>query len=516
MNRIRSFPKILWLVSVTLIATIVQAKSVDERKWILLESANFAIHSSISKKKTIDLMNYLEALRSIFVQPGSTTEKVAEKSTVIFVLGKESDYEALGFSDDTVGMFLSELRQNFIVIRNSSSMQESQVILHEYVHFIMQATSRFPYPRWWREGYAEYVSSSHLTKKGFSFGLPLEVRARTLGRFRWLPWEEVIDPVRYAEYSRDQVSLFYAQSWLLVHFLHNRRDKTLNTNQSWQIYLDEMQSGNDPILAFEKGFDLTLSELEPAVSAYFRRGRYQYWQVPVQDTLAKLNLSVSSISQSDIQISLGHVALRHNDAEQAREWFSKSLSISPGNALALAGLASSYAMDDHHDEAEEYFLKALDAGADVPQVLVDYAKFALERASSDDTWFTSGDHIDKAEKLLLKAKGLAGFTAEIDTYLALTYLNQDKDPIEASQLLAGVVRRSPSDQWPMLLLAQIFQMQGLNENAIAMAELVLRTEHKKNSRTVAARKIIAEIEDNQDESSRRLPKIAAPTLPKMD
>ncbi len=501
------------MIALLLATTVADAKSVDERKWILVESENFAIHSSLSEKKTVSLMKYLEALRGVFAQPGPATDDLSQKPTVIFVLGQRSDYRALGFPENTAGIFMPELRQNFIVIRNNGNTQESQVILHEYVHFIMQATSRFPYPKWWSEGFAEYVSSSRLSKKEFSIGLPLKIRLNWLHNSDWLRWEDVINPVNYADYNRKHVSQFYAQSWLLVHFLHNRKDRSRGIGESWDIVLQETQSGSEPVAAFEKGFGLTIEELQSEITSYYRKGRYRYWKVPAQEALTDLDVSVSRISQNQIQISLGQIALRLHDSERARLWFQKALQQSPGNALAIAGIARSYEIEGQLDEAEVHFKKALELGSDNPTVLIDYAKFALEKASSNDAWFTGADFVDKAESLLLRAKELSESSVEIDTYLAVSYMSKDKDSMEAVQLLWDVVRRSPSDQWPVLLLAQLFQAQGHDKNAIALAELLLRTEHQVNAHTLAARQVILDIENDQETTNQPRPRIAEPQLP---
>lgn len=504
---------LIFLASLILVTTAVEAKSIDEREWIIVKTDNFTIHSAVSEKKTRDLLMHLEALRGMFVKLGTKSEYLVEKSTNIFVFAKSTDYEALGFSEDTAGMFLSELRQNFIVVNNSRYSEESQVILHEYVHFITQATSRFPYPKWWTEGYAEYTSSSRLSKKFFEFGLPLATRTYTLNKRKWLPWEDIIDTSNYAEYSPQQVRLFYAQSWLLVHYLNNRGSEERSVNASWNIYLEQLETGANPISAFENSFGLTLDELRQSVRLYVKKKRMMYFRIPTEAILTSFNPSVAKISRSDIQVFLGQIALRTDDAEQAQSWFEKSLRIVPDNSAALSGLALSHMMAGRYDEAEKQFERAIESNPNDPEALVGYAQFALERASTDDTWFTEGDYLDKAEKLLLKARDIAGATVEIDTYLAFTYLNQGKDPGSVSNLLGSVVTRSPSDQWPMLLLARVYQRLGMEDDAVDFAEMIIRSEHSENSTTSSARRIIADIRGDKTTSGKHRPRIAAPVIP---
>lgn len=501
------------IAAVLLWANTAVAKDIDERKWILMESGNFSIYSSLKEKKTRDLLLHLEALRSVFASGLLTTSKLEEKRTRILVVGNSSDYRKLGMPDNSAGVFFSGLRDNFIVISNSSSMSESQVILHEYVHFIVRATDPFPYPKWWDEGHAEFASASNLSKKRFEFGLPLRGRLETLAYMAWIPWEDVLTATSLAEFNEFQQAAFYAQSWLLVHYLHNRGDASPSIRESWSRYLQKLHDGADALTAFESGFGLSIQDVKKEVKQYRRRGIYKYWRLPFEDLNIEFDPSSRKVTRHDIQVQLGQLALRRHDADAAKMRFRSATDIQPQSAVAVAGLASALALDGHYDDAKIQFDIALSMEPNSPDVLVDYAKITLDRASSTDAWFTRRDHLEDAERLLTNARSIAGGSVEIDTYLAYTWLQKDPESFPALKLLENVIQRSPSDQWPRLLYAECVNQAGYPDLAVDLAQAVIRYDHGANNYSVAARKLIEQIRRKDEKANGPRPQIAAPQLP---
>jgi len=492
------------------------AKDIDERKWILMETANFSVHSSLSEKKTRDILLHLEALRGVFASGMDSTSKLEEKPTHILAVGKSSDYRKLGLPENSAGWFMRDLRNNYIIISNSSRMSESQIILHEYIHFIMHSTQRFPYPKWWSEGYAEYVSSSELSKKHFDFGLPLDGRLNDLANSSWLPWEDVIMATSLSDLTKRKRALYYAQSWFLVHFLHNRKDEPLSVGESWSDYLGHLRNGDSVLSAFEQAFNVPIDELKRGLQRYSKGGTYKYWRIPVEAVVPEFEPAVKPVSRHDIQIQLGQFTLLRHDAAPAKEWFEAALALDSESAVARSGLGSATAMSDDLDGAEQHFEAALENAPDDPVILTEHAKFEMDRASSGDAWFTRGDHLEKAEKLLTKARSIGGGTVEIDTYLAYLWLETDDDPWPALRLLESVVVRSPSDQWPMLLLAEGFSRVGESDAAVNLAQSVILYDHGESSYSTAAQRLIDQIQGTDQKRSAARPNIAAPALPATD
>ena len=211
-----------------------------------MESANFSIHSSATEKKTRNLLLHLEALQGALVGTSAQQSKLQAKPTKILVIGRSSDFKKLNLPEDYVGLFYSDLRGNYIIIGNHQRMSQSQVILHEFVHFMVRTTQSFPFPKWWDEGFADYAAGSELSKKRFDFGLINDGRIADYSGLRLMPWEELLGMTSISGLSKKEGAAYYAQSWFLVHFLHNQQDQR-PLHESWALYLQTLQDGGSPV-----------------------------------------------------------------------------------------------------------------------------------------------------------------------------------------------------------------------------------------------------------------------------
>jgi len=504
------------IVALTMLVTTVMAKDIDERKWILMESGSFSVYSALNEKKTRKLLLHLEALRGVFANQPNNTAKLEEKPVRILILGKLSDYRSLGLPENTAGTFTRDLRENFVVIASSSSMSESQVILHEYVHMVIRATQRFPYPKWWDEGFAEYISGSKLSKTYFSFGLAQQGRLSDLTHSRWLPWEDILNTTSFSEFSSRKTSMFYAQSWLLVHYLFNRGESPESINESWMTYLQELRNGSNPVTAFERSFKISLADLKKETRGYVRNGRYQYTKSETEFLVPDFEPSTAPVSRHDIQLQLGKLTLHNNDVVAAENWFTKALESNADSALAILGWANTLALKDLHEEARIQFDLALSMEPKNTVILTDYAKFEVQQASAPDAWFTRIDHLDAAEEMLMKARSIGGGTVEIDTYLAFIWINRDSGSLPALELLQSVIQRSPSEQWPLLLLAEGLHRGGRSEIAQTLAEAVIRYDHGQSGYANSAQRLIRRIQANDENQNTLRPQIEAPQPPSID
>ena len=509
---------IVVLVAMLSMSSGVSAKDIDERNWILIESEHFSVHSSLSEKKTRKLLLHLEALRGVFALGMSNSSRLEEKPTKILVLGKSSDYRKLGLPEQTAGTFIPGLRENYIVVSNSSSMDESRVILHEYVHFISRAAEPFPYPKWWDEGIAEYVSGSKLSKKNFDFGLPQEGRLYDLRNSSWNDWEDVLNASNLVGLNRRQGAIFYAQSWLLVHYLFNRDADPDARNQSWARYLPLLEAGASPASAFAEAFSLDLETMKRDLKKYANGKRFTYSRRPVDLLVPNFSPATRSLEKIEAQLLLGQFSLQAQDADQASIWFSKAIKTDPENARAIAGLGVSLAAQEQVDSAQVQFDRALQLEPDNPDILLDYARFELQLASAPDAWFTQADHLEAAETMLTKARSVVGGTVEIDCYLASIWLAQERGIIPALTLLKTVLHRAPTEQWPLLLFAEGLDQAGQTKDAVAWAEQVIRYDHSASEFSRRAQQLIDKIESSGDNQSGEQGRIGIqpPEVPRPD
>jgi hypothetical protein len=81
----------------------------------------------------------------------------------------------------------------------------------------MFASTGQSYPAWYVEGFAEYFMTATFFPTRVDFGLFDAGRAYSLSQ-QWLNWDRVIGRETAKLRSAD-VLMFYAQSWLLTHYM---------------------------------------------------------------------------------------------------------------------------------------------------------------------------------------------------------------------------------------------------------------------------------------------------------
>ncbi len=76
-------------------------------------------------------------------------------------------------------------------------------------------------PPWLNEGLAEFFSTLRITDTHCELGAPQAMRLETLRHHPWLPFAELlaVDHESFARKTRDQMAIFYAESWALTHML---------------------------------------------------------------------------------------------------------------------------------------------------------------------------------------------------------------------------------------------------------------------------------------------------------
>ena len=86
------------------------------------------------------------------------------------------------------------MRQNLIALADYRGMDSSQIIRHEYVHFVLRNATTIRYPTWYDEGFAEYMSSYAVRKnQELVIGTVQPERVQVLNWAPWIPLRRVIE-----------------------------------------------------------------------------------------------------------------------------------------------------------------------------------------------------------------------------------------------------------------------------------------------------------------------------------
>lgn len=474
-----------------LAGSVALGERLDERDWILMTSDNFRVHSVLDEERTAALLRHLEVMHASFGESGRASTYDSKIPTVILVVDTHEDYASIGAPANSMGYFISDLRENAILVEAGNVTRGVEVMLHEYAHFLSLQTGRIRYPRWYEEGRAEYLSASRLHDNVLEYGLPVQRRMGSLRFGTWLPLMTILELTDLSTLDTEQKELFYGQSWLLVHYLSSQPDAELNLPAATREYSTLVGRGVNRSDAFEQAFDHDIGELEPILLKYFLDGSFRSKEVPADTALPGFAPHVRSLSAEEVRLALARMALRFKNLDGAETWFNAVLSDPEFRALGEAGLGRVLGIRGNIEGARSHFDEAIYLMAWDFDIWMDYAQFWAQRVSVTTDFATRRRYALRLVDALDNALTIREATPELNSLMGFAYLAMDKDTYEAIEFLEAAANEAPFDQASRLLLANAYLFVGDNARAIDMAESVLSLEHESNDVTAAAQALIS-------------------------
>ncbi len=480
------------LLAVSLLAPGAVPAAPDERPWRDIRSPNFRIKTVLDEQRTTELLRHLEIMRASL---GDIDEKSTWESgipTVIVALDDHDDYVSVGAPANSAGFFFSDLRENAILIEDTPEASGIQVILHEYAHYLSKQTGRIRYPRWYEEGVAEYLSHSRLGDNTYEYALASDQHVASLGFATWLPLRTVLEVADTSALDDVEGSLFYAQSWLLVHYLHALPDADLRLPRQMRDYARRVSAGTPAVDAFEAAFELETGDLEAALLRYYLDRDFTSRAVPADTALSGFATRVRDMSAAEAQLALARMALRFDNIDGAEQWFMRALADEELRAHAEAGLGRIAGHRGDVEAAIEHFEAAIYLMSWDFTIWMDYAQYWAQRVS---TSYDNAERIRHASRLiesLENALTISEATPELNSLMGFAYLARGRDPDEAIEFLEASIEAAPHDQATRLLLANAYLYVGRLDDAVDVAESVLRFEHEPGLITAAAQDVIGE------------------------
>lgn len=178
-----------------------------------------------------------------------------------------------------------------------------ETLFHEYVHHFMYRHIAAPWPAWYREGYADYLSTTAFLPDGrFTTGRPALFRLGTARR-KSVPLLTLLEEDEGA-YPEGKERWFYANAWLLVHLLRN--DPLLG--RRLDAYLDALVKGEPHDVALLELGNVSLIEQrmrDHAGSAMVERVSNMTLAPPQPVTIERLDGAASRLLDLELAWQFG-------------------------------------------------------------------------------------------------------------------------------------------------------------------------------------------------------------------
>jgi tetratricopeptide (TPR) repeat protein len=261
---------------------------------------------------------------------------------------------------NVAGYFHPGRDENMIALNlgaNNNEQRPMAVIFHEYTHLLTSVTQR-EWPIWLKEGLAEAYSSFDVDDNKVTLGAPIASHVYLLREKSLIPLQTLFSVhFNSAEYNeRNKQSIFYAESWALVHYLLYG-DKTARRPQLNQ-FIKMIESGVEPQRAFQEAFKTDYATIEKALRDYVGRSSYSVVEYKLQSTEGEKDISIRPVSDAEAQGYLGNLLMRTNRLDEAEVYFKQALAMDSSLARPYEGLGFIAMRRDKYDQAIEYFKQA--------------------------------------------------------------------------------------------------------------------------------------------------------------
>ncbi len=279
------------------------------------ESQNIVLYGDVSPKQARETVEKFEIYRKLLMTLGGVTLAPDKKKLTIYAFESDTDLRKFTGTRGVAGLYTQGYDGPIMLTPLASSKKQNtfqnQVALHEYSHHVLHGYMETAYPRWYDEGHANYLSTFTLRDGTIQVGRAAAKHARGLmaGGPKWVDVEDVISAIRVYPFADKgskrgiMLNQFYAQSWLYVHYLHS--DKQLS--QRLGDYLSLVNSGEEPLKAFEDGFGISPQEFHNAAKDYFEGNKFKVQQFQPKAEFLAVDVKQTRLSKAelDLQMALG-------------------------------------------------------------------------------------------------------------------------------------------------------------------------------------------------------------------
>lgn len=451
----RCFPA--FVMAIALLGMTAHAGDGNDEQWFEVQSPHFDLLTNGGEKAGRDLALQFEQLRSAFTQLFATRPVAKPVPLQIIALRSSkqiSEYSRLyqGKPIRSTGFCLRSADRDYIVL-DLGALNRWETVIHEYAHLFI-AAGMPDLPAWFNEGLAELYSTIRIDDKQAILGRPPESALDVLHNESLMPISELFkvdhDSAVYNE-DRDPRSIFYAESWLVVHYLwdHNQMEQA-------QRYLQLIHQRMAVNQAVKQAFDIDPDQFDRVLQKY-SRSPMELVRVPLHPEAQQTRLSVKPVSALYATTILAGLHAHQPDyQEQAMSELQSILRQDPDNAAAHRDLGYIYYQRHDPDAALPHLKKAAERSPDDWRVHFFWAEASAQKY--DDAL---APQIEKEAQRVIELNpefadgyGLLGF--------ALMVEHRNPEAIAAYQQALAL---RPASEVYALNLAELYTLQGRLDEA---------------------------------------------------
>src|SRR5882724_7759001 len=359
--------------------------------WLSVRSKNFFLVGNVNEKDLKQVAVKLEQFREVFTRLFTKTKINSPVPTTVVVFKSDNSYRPFKPGPNIAGYFQPGFDVNYIALTTEVNGEQNpfNIIFHEYIHLLVNNNVENP-PTWFNEGLAEYYSTFNLTDdQKVELGRPIGSHVYLLREKKMLPLRTLfqVDPKSPYYNERDKQSIFYAESWALMHYL--LMGKNAQRRAQLSKFVDLIGASVPMEQAFQQAFQTTFETMEKELREYINQRSYSFEVGHFEKKLElDTGMQAAPISEAEAQAYLGDLLL-HTNRSESEDYLQRALSIDPKLPMANASLGMLRVREGKTDEALESFERAVAANSRNYLTHYYYA-YALSRERKGDSALVTG------------------------------------------------------------------------------------------------------------------------------
>lgn len=442
--------------------------------WVSVRSKNFFLIGNGSEKEVRQVAIKLEQFRDVFSRLFPKMRFTTPVPTTVVVFKNDNSYRPFKPMADTSGYFQAGPDVNYITLTTERRGEQDpfDIIFHEYTHLLVDNTLGDP-PAWFNEGLAEYYSTFSISNdQKIELGSPIAGHVFLLRQNKMLPLRTLFQVDHKSPYYNEsnKRSIFYAQSWALVHYLILNKNTDRLSQMAKFIDLNNAKVPLDQ--AFTQAFQMTFETMEKELRNYVSQNSYRVMQGHFERKLeTDTAMESAPLTEAEAQAYLGDLLL-HSRRKEAESYLTKALELDANLAMAHASLGMLRFREGKHNEARKSLERAVALNSQNYLSHYYYA-YSLSRSSPDDGSLTQGYPPELTAKIrehLRKAILLRPDFPETYNLLAFVSLVTNEEVNESIQTLKRQIQVNPGRADFKFMLAQLYTRNDDYKSARSLLE----------------------------------------------
>ena len=332
--------------------------------WVEVRSPHFRVVTDAGEKQGRHIADQFERMRWVFqtlfpkanVDPIAPITVIAVRNQRGFQPLEPEAYRAKG-TVNLAGLFLRNTDKNYILVRLDAQEEHPfAAVYHEYTHLQLGTDGM---PLWLNEGLAEFFQNTDIRDKDVMVGQASPDNIIYLRQHQLIPLPMLFQVDANSPYYHEEQkgSVFYAESWALVHYLEFN-DFTAHTNRIG-AYLSRVSQNEDPVTAAEETFG-DLKKLQATLADYIGHARYMYFHMnsavaPIDPALLK----VTPLTDPQADAIRADFLAYNGRSDDAHAVLDAVLKTDPNNEQAHETMGYIELRAGHHDDAKKWYEQAI-------------------------------------------------------------------------------------------------------------------------------------------------------------